>query len=157
MIEAAACSRFQEVAWSWLQSGEMTRTNNLLSPLEELCGFNYGFVYLMHVDEQRVKIGFSQHPVRRLRELQPEYGSQLRLVSCFVGEAPTERFVHRRFANLRVINELFYAHPLIHQYFVQTRQQTLKRMRAVHICASSCAQTNKRLDLSLLATWLARQ
>src|SRR5579863_7516537 len=42
-----ACARFQKIAWNWLQSGEITRTAHMLSPIEELAGFNYGFIYLL--------------------------------------------------------------------------------------------------------------
>lgn len=158
MIEQAQtpCSRFQQVAWSWLQSGEITRTAYTLSSLEELCGFNYGFVYLMYVDERSVKIGYSEHPMRRLRELQPEYGAQLRLITCFVGEPPTERFAHRRFRHLRMRNEIFYAHPVIEAYFAQQRKDMLKRLRDLHICSGECEQLNKRLDLRMLGAWLGR-
>lgn len=162
MIEAApsACSRFQTVAWNWLKSGEITRTAYKLSPLEELCGFNYGFVYLMQVDERSVKIGYSEHPMRRLRELLPEYGPQLRLITCFVGEPPVERFAHRRFRHLRmrvpIGNEIFYAHPVIEAYFTQSRQEMLERLRALHICTPECEQFNKRLDLRMLGAWLSR-
>ncbi len=159
MIEVAQadCRHFQRVAWSWLRSGEITRTAHLLSPLEELCGFNYGFVYLMRVDERTVKIGHSEHPMRRLRELQPQYGKGLRLVGCFVGEPPVERFTHRRFANLRVRNELFLDHPIIAAYFAQTRTEIRERLQALHICSSACATLNKGLDLRMLGTWLSRR
>jgi Meiotically up-regulated gene 113 len=157
MIEAAPpCAHFQDVAWNWLQSGELTRTRYLLSPLEELCGFNYGFVYLMRVDAQSFKIGYSLHPMRRLRELVPEYGDRLRLLACFVGEPARERVVHRRFANLRLRNEIFYAHPLIEGYFAQARREMRLQLRGLHICAAACPQLNKRLDLRMLGTWLAR-
>ncbi|GAC1389207.1 MAG: hypothetical protein NVSMB31_04860 [Vulcanimicrobiaceae bacterium] len=159
MIEQVqdACTRFQTVAWSWLQSGEVTRTNYTLSPLEELCGYKYGFVYLMRVDERSVKIGHSEHPMRRLRELQPEYGSQLRLMTCFVGEPPVERSAHRRFRNLRIRNEIFYAHPMIERYFAQSRSEMRERLADLHICSSVCAQLNKRLDLRMLGAWLSRK
>lgn len=162
MIEQAqsACSRFQTVAWNWLQSGEITRTAYKVTPLEELCGFNYGFIYLMQVDERSVKIGFSEHPMRRLRELQPEYGTQLRLMACFVGEPPVERFAHRRFRHLRmrvpIGNEIFYAHPVIEAYFAQARKEMRERLREVHICSGSCTALNKRLDLRMLGAWLSR-
>ncbi len=155
MIEAA-CERFQRIAWDWLQSGELTRTSHLLSPLEELGGFNYGFIYLMRVNAHAFKIGFSLHPTRRLHELIPQYGEQLRLVTCFVGEPFAERIVHRRFRSLRLRNEIFYAHPLIEQYFAQARVETKERLQGVHICAPDCSQFNKRLDLRLLKRWLAR-
>jgi len=157
MTEAAeSCARFQRIAWDWLQSGDLTRTSHLLSPLEELGGFNYGFIYLMRVDAASFKIGFSLHPMRRLHELMPQYGERLRLLTCFVGEPFQERVVHRRFRNLRLRNEIFYAHPLIEQYFAQARLEIKKRLRSVHICAPACPQLNKRLDLRVLSGWLAR-
>ena len=160
MIDAAAetqaCRRFQEIAWDWLQSGEITRTAHMLSPLEELAGFNYGFIYLLHVDERCVKIGYSEHPMRRIRELQPQYSSRLRLRACFVGDPQAERFAHRRFANLRIKNELFYAHPLIEEYFRTSRERMREKIREVHVCSGSCRQLNPRLDLRMLGTWLAR-
>lgn len=153
---ATACRRFQDVAWKWLQSGEITRTAHLLSPLEELAGFNYGFVYLLDVDERSVKIGYSEHPMRRIRELQPQYRSRLRLRACFVGDPQAERFAHRRFANLRIKNELFYAHPLIEEYFRTSRERMREKIREVHVCSGNCPQLNPRLDLRMLGTWLAR-
>lgn len=160
MIDAAAgtqaCRRFQDVAWNWLQSGEITRSAHMLSPLEELAGFNYGFVYLLDVDERCVKIGYSEHPMRRIRELQPQYGSRLRLRACFVGDPQAERFAHRRFANLRIKNELFYAHPLIEAYFRTSRERMREKIREVHVCSAQCPQLRPRLDLRMLGAWLAR-
>jgi hypothetical protein len=159
MIETAApaqCDRFQTVAWNWLQSGEITRTAHMLSPLEELAGYNYGFIYLIGIDAQRVKIGFSEHPVRRIRELQPQYTERLRLRACFVGDPPAERFAHRRFASLRIKNEVFYAHPIIDEYFRAAREQMREKLRAVHICSQGCPQLRPRLDLRMLGAWLAR-
>ncbi len=153
---ASSCERFQKVAWDWLQSGEITRTAHVLSPLEELAGFNYGFIYLLQVDGQCVKIGYSEHPTRRIRELQPQYKGRLHLRACFVGEPQAERFTHRRFANLRIKNELFYAHPIIEEHFRTTREQMRARIREIHICTHECAQLNPRLDLRMLGTWLAR-
>lgn len=158
-IDAASetqCGRFQRIAWDWLQSGEITRTAHMLSPIEELAGFNYGFIYLLAVDAQCVKIGYSEHPTRRLRELRAQYGSRLRLRACFVGNPPAERFAHRRFASLRVRNELFYAHPLIDTYFQTSRERVREKIREVHVCSQVCPQLNARLDLRMLGTWLAR-
>lgn len=158
MIETATanCETFQRIAWDWLQSGEITRTAHILSPLEELAGFNFGFVYLLAVDDCRVKIGFSEHPMRRIRELQPQYSRRLRLRACFVGDPPAERFAHRRFANLRIKNELFYAHPIIEEYFRTMREQVRLTIGKLHICTHSCPQLNPRLDLRMLGAWLAR-
>ena len=163
MIDAAAalrmteCQRFQKVAWNWLQSGEITRTAHLLSPLEELAGFNYGFIYLLEIAGERTyKIGYSEHPMRRIRELQAQYRARLRLRACFVGDPQAERFAHRRFASLRIKNELFYAHPIIEEYFRTSRERTREKIRQVHVCSGACPQLNPRLDLRMLGAWLAR-
>jgi hypothetical protein len=159
MIEAVPdlqCERFQNVAWDWLQSGEITRTNNILSPMEELCGYKYGFIYLMQIDAQTMKIGFSEHPQRRLRELHAQYGRDITLKTCFVGEPQAERFAHRRFASLHVRNELFYSHAAIETYFASSRADMRERIRTIHICNHDCPQLNRRLDLRMLGAWLGR-
>lgn len=159
------CVRFQHVAWEWLRSGELTRTAHMLSPLEELAGFNYGFIYLLEITGEApsfagaasvYKLGFSEHPMRRIRELQPSYKGRLKLRACFVGDPPAERFAHRRFRSLRVKNELFLAHPIIDEYFRTSRAQALAQIRAVHVCTRGCRPLNPRLDLTMLSAWLAR-
>ena len=159
MIERAPendCERFQQIAWEWLRSGEITRTAHLLSPLEELAGFRYGFVYLLDVPGALYKVGFSEHPVRRIRELQPLYKGRLKLRACFVGDPPAERIAHRRFASLRVKNELFLAHPIIDEYFRSSRATMRDRLRALHLCSPQCPQQKRGMDLTMLSTWLAR-
>jgi hypothetical protein len=161
------CLRFQRVAWEWLRSGEITRTSHMLSPLEELAGFNYGFIYLLEIQGDvtplrlvqanfLTKIGYSEHPMRRIRELQPAYKGRLKLRACFVGDPPAERFAHRRFKSLRVKNELFLAHPIIDEYFRSSREQIRSQLREIHVCSQACPQFNTRLDLSMLSAWLAR-
>lgn len=181
------CVRFQHVAWEWLRSGELTRTAHMLSPLEELAGFNYGFIYLLEIiggsleqlegpmgfahggraalaerllnnrgPQFVYKLGYSEHPMRRIRELQPSYKGRLKLRACFVGDPPAERFAHRRFRSLRVKNELFLAHPIIDEYFRSMRAQALAQIRAVHVCTRGCRPLNPRLDLTMLSAWLAR-
>jgi hypothetical protein len=180
------CLRFQRVAWDWLRSGEITRTSHMLSPLEELAGFNYGFIYLLEIiggsleiggpmgfahggraalaerllnnrgPQFVYKLGYSEHPMRRIRELQPAYKGRLRLRACFVGDPPAERFAHRRFKSLRVKNELFLAHPIIDEYFRSSREQMRSQLREIHVCSQACPQLLARLDLSMLSAWLAR-
>ena len=161
------CLRFQHVAWEWLRSGEITRTSHMLSPLEELAGFNYGFIYLLEIQGDATplrlvqanfltKIGYSEHPMRRIRELQPAYKGRLKLRACFVGDPPAERFAHRRFKSLRVKNELFLAHPIIDEYFRSSREQMRSQLREIHVCSQACPQFNARLDLAMLSAWLAR-
>ncbi len=160
MIEAvpsvSPCERYQRAAAAWLSSGEMVRTDHLLSPLEEFAGHNFGFVYLMRIDASAVKIGFSEHPMRRLRELRPSYGKDLRLRLCFVGEPEAEREAHRRFAHLRIENERFLAAPGIEAYFRSERERIRDRIRAMHLCSTECSQMVKALDLRMLRAWLSR-
>ena len=158
MIEtvSAACERFQKVASEWLRSGELNRTNHMLSPLEELAGFNYGFVYLLDVDDDSCKIGFSEHPTRRIRELRYSYGERLRLRACFVGEPQRERELHQRFSHLRIENERFLKSDAITKFFAEERERVRSRLRSLHLCSPDCPQIVKRLDLRMLRTWLSR-
>jgi hypothetical protein len=157
-VDQAECERFQRIASAWLRSGEITRTNHLLSPLEELAGFNYGFVYLLELDNESVKIGYSEHPMRRIRELRAgyRYGQSLKLRACFVGEADSERALHRRFAHLRIEHERFLARPAIEAEFARTRAIMREKLRALHCCSTGCPQIVDRLDLRMLSTWLQR-
>ncbi|MDQ2865310.1 MAG: GIY-YIG nuclease family protein [Candidatus Eremiobacteraeota bacterium] len=165
MIEAVAtgCRRFQCIASAWLRSGEITRTKHLLSPLEELAGFNYGFVYLLEIRDNplaksfaTVKLGYSEHPARRIRELRHTYGEHLRLRACFVGDAKQERAMHARFAHLRVENERFLASGAIDTVYAQERERIRTRLRTLHLCTPDCPQLVKRLDLRMLRAWLGR-
>lgn len=176
-VDRHACERFQRVASAWLRSGEITRTNHLLSPLEELAGFNYGFVYLLDLGENAVKgdpsaspmgvrgpqfhtvkLGWSEHPMRRIRELRAghRYGEQLRLRACFAGEQAEERALHQRFAHLRIEHERFMASPVIEAEFAQARERMRTRLAALHLCTTECPQLVKHLDLRMLGAWLRR-
>ncbi|MEO9170942.1 MAG: hypothetical protein ABI282_02890 [Candidatus Baltobacteraceae bacterium] len=165
MIEAVptGCERFQRVASAWLRSGEITRTNHLLSPLEELAGFNYGFVYLLEIcDNPRakrcnaVKLGYSVHPARHIRELRHVHGEHFRLRACFVGDRQQERDMQARFVNLRIEDERFLASEAIDAVYAQERERARARFRALHLCTPDCPQIVKRLDLRMLRTWLGR-
>ena len=161
--DRASCVAFQRVAAAWLRSGEITRTNHLLSPLEELGGFNYGFVYLLELGDasggmETVKIGYSDHPARRIREIKQQYryGNELRLRACFVGEQTKERELHKRFTHLRIENERFMASAAIDGAFAEERERVRVRLRALHLCTTECEQMVKHLDLRMLAVWLRR-
>jgi hypothetical protein len=156
-----ACARYQRVARAWLRSGEIVRTGHLLSPLEELAGFNYGFVYLLELDAETpscVKIGFSEHPMRRIRELRLgyRYGDRLKLRACFAGEQQIERELHRRFAHLRMEHERFLSSPAIDAAFRDARERMNERLRATHLCSAECPQIVKGVDLRMLQAWLRR-
>ncbi|HET9028794.1 MAG TPA: GIY-YIG nuclease family protein [Candidatus Aquilonibacter sp.] len=160
-VGTGTCEAFQRVAAAWLRSGEMTRTNHLLSPLEELAGYNYGFVYLLELSDaetQTVKIGFSEHPMRRIREIKANfrYGTNLRLRACFVGEQSVERELHRRFRHLRIHNERFLASGAIDATFADEREKVRERLTRLHLCGPECEQIVKNLDLRMLAAWLRR-
>jgi len=157
-VESISCEKFQRIAQAWLRSGEISRTNNVLSPLEELAGFNYGFVYLLSLDELTCKIGFSEHPMRRIRELRNSYryGDRLKLKACFVGEQHAERDLHKRFAHLRIENERFMTSAAIEAAFAQARERMRLRLRALHLCSPECPQVVCSLDLRMLHAWLKR-
>jgi hypothetical protein len=157
-VEHASCEKFQRIAQAWLRSGEINRTNHTLSPLEELAGFNYGFVYLLHVDEASYKIGFSEHPMRRIREIRAtfRYGQRPVLRACFVGEPSAERDMHKRFSHLRIENERFLASAAIDAAFTQARERMRVRLGALHLCSPECPQLVCGLDLRMLRTWLGR-
>jgi Meiotically up-regulated gene 113 len=156
--EQLSCEKFQRIAHAWLRSGEISRTNNALSPLEELAGFNYGFVYLLALDELTCKIGFSEHPMRRIREIRNtyRYGDRLKLKACFVGEQTLERELHKRFAHLRIENERFMWSHAIEVAFTQARERMRIRLNALHLCSPECPQLVCSLDLRMLHIWLKR-
>jgi hypothetical protein len=157
-VDRKACERFQHVASAWLRSGEITRTNHMLSPLEELAGFNYGFVYLLDLDSGTLKLGYSEHPMRRIRELLVgcRYGHRILLRACFVGEQKDERALHQRFAHLRIENERFLASAAIDAEFARARERVRERLRTLHCCTTECPQIVERLDLRMLSAWLRR-
>jgi hypothetical protein len=157
-VDRHACERFQRVASAWLRSGEITRTNHLLSPLEELAGYNYGFVYLLDLGENAYKIGYSEHPVRRIRELRVghRYGEHLRLRACFAGEQTQERALHQRFSHLRIEHERFLASAAIDTAFARAREEMRTRLQSLHLCTTECPQIVKHLDLRMLGAWLRR-
>jgi hypothetical protein len=157
-VEPDVCERFQRVASAWLRSGEITRTSHLLSPLEELAGFNYGFVYLLDLGDEAYKVGWSAHPMRRIRELRSghRYGDRLRLRGCFAGEQIEERGLHHRFAHLRIEHERFMASAAIDAEFAHSRERMRERLRALHLCSTECPQLVKHLDLRMLGAWLRR-
>lgn len=157
-VERTVCERFQRVASAWLRSGEIARTGHLLSPLEELAGFNYGFVYLLDLGEDAYKVGYSEHPLRRIRELRAgcRYGERLRLRACFAGEQSEERALHQRFAHLRIEHERFLASAAIDAEFLRLREEMRARLASLHLCSTECPQLVKHLDLRMLGAWLRR-
>lgn len=67
-----------------------------------------GFVYLIHaVGTNRVKIGFSANPEKRLKELQTGSPFELKLLAKWPGTLDTELSGHRTFADYHCIGEWF--------------------------------------------------
>jgi DNA-binding transcriptional ArsR family regulator len=68
-----------------------------------------GFVYVMGADElgNRVKIGWSDAPERRLRQLQTGSAYRLKLLDTHPGPQDLENFLHEGFATRRVHGEWF--------------------------------------------------
>jgi len=67
-----------------------------------------GFVYFIEeVGVDRVKIGFSRSPWKRLNGLQTSVSNDLRMLWCFAGTVENERYFHWLFGNHRVRGEWF--------------------------------------------------
>ena len=78
----------------------------------------WGFVYLIDSAAQEcVKIGWSMNPGGRCWQLQCASPTTLTLVRCFRGTPADERYLHRRFAHLRLHREWFRRDPEIFEVF----------------------------------------
>lgn len=68
----------------------------------------FGWTYCIRDDVSRaVKIGFSQNPRRRLRQLQTANPNRLRMVAAIYSTDAFERLIHRSFASDRRAGEWF--------------------------------------------------
>ena len=62
-----------------------------------------GFVYFIQEEETgRIKIGFSENPFQRLKELQTGNSSKMTLIGQIEGGADEENNIHREFAEERI-------------------------------------------------------
>lgn len=64
-------------------------------------------VYFIADPHGRVKIGFAYDPKNRLRDLQCGSADPLYLLRVIDGSQPVERWLHKRFAALRISGEWF--------------------------------------------------
>jgi hypothetical protein len=69
-------------------------------------------VYLIRDEHDRVKIGYTTDSEARLQALQSATADRLRIVRIFAGTGyPTERWLHKKFAHLRLSGEWFQFSP----------------------------------------------
>lgn len=66
----------------------------------------HGHIYFI-TDQQRIKIGFSNNPIRRLREMQTGHPLELKLIGSIPGCEYEEFVIHHRFNHLRLKGEWF--------------------------------------------------
>lgn len=83
-------------------------------------GGQWGWVYfVVCADLNRCKIGFTSGKVeKRIKNLQTGSPSQLALLVAHPGSTETERALHERFANSRVVGEWFDLTPELRAYMV---------------------------------------
>ncbi len=68
------------------------------------------FIYLaVRLDDDRIKVGWSNDIMRRIAELRKETGSAVELIACFPGRKPDELRVHKALASHRFDGEFFHA------------------------------------------------
>lgn len=76
------------------------------------------YVYLIRAEgAERVKIGLSSNPFRRLTELQPQAPFPITLVAFRTGGLLLESKLHQQFADARLFGEWFKDLPEIEQIF----------------------------------------
>lgn len=76
-----------------------------------------GFIYFIEAEgAQRIKIGYSKNPDRRLRSLSTGSPMPLRLLAQIPGNQADESKIQRQFAELRLEGEWFYATAQLRDY-----------------------------------------
>lgn len=82
------------------------------------CG---GAVYFVQtLRSQRIKIGFSKNPLRRLPELAVGCPEPFRILGAIAGTMADERALHKRFATSREIGEWFRNDPELVAYIEES-------------------------------------
>jgi hypothetical protein len=82
-------------------------------------------VYFILAEEtNRVKIGFSNEPERRLSDLQTGSPCTLRMLAVFPSNSVgTEKALHAKFAKQRVNGEWFHFHASIREFLTRNKQR----------------------------------
>ena len=76
-----------------------------------------GFVYFIEaVGVDRIKIGYSDNPEQRIKQLLTGSAVSLEMRATMPGSQTTEKELHQRFAHLRIENEWFNFTDEIRQY-----------------------------------------
>lgn len=87
----------------------LKRLKDLENRVRELEGEKeQGYVYfILNEKGDRVKIGFSRDPQKRMRQLQTANAQRLTLLATIPGTKEDEKYLHARYRNYRGINEWF--------------------------------------------------
>jgi hypothetical protein len=89
-------------------------------------GMQTSFVYFILAEEtNRVKIGFSNEPERRLSDLQTGSPCSLRMLAVFRGNSRTEKALHAKFAKQRINGEWFHFHATIREFLTQNKHKAI--------------------------------
>jgi hypothetical protein len=76
------------------------------------------FVYLLHDSEQDLfKIGYSENPIRRFKQISDANNNYIELIGYIVGSKTNEAILHRRFKAYRRKLEWFDSSLDIIEYF----------------------------------------
>lgn len=79
------------------------------------------YVYFIEaVGLERIKIGVSEDPVKRMGQLAASAPTQLRLLGAMPGDAATEKRLHERFAHLRFEREWFHGTAELKEFIGRT-------------------------------------
>jgi hypothetical protein len=78
----------------------------------------------------RVKIGYTDDPIARIRALQTGCAEELEIVAIVRGDMKQERQLHKQFAGHRAHGEWFHAHQEILDYFNPSRATASGRLRS---------------------------
>ena len=85
-------------------------------PKEITCNVSQQSVYFIADNLERIKIGTSTNPQKRLGELQTGSSAQLRLIGSIPGGRHLEAKLHADFAHIRLKNEWFHATQELRQF-----------------------------------------
>src|SRR5262245_38436826 len=86
------------------------------------------YVYVIHAaGTNRIKLGVSEQPLKRLRELQTGSPYQLRLIAQWPGNRLLETTLHERLGAYRVSGEWFEVPPFIGMLIFQIVHEQIKK------------------------------
>lgn len=129
----------------------MTKTKNIHetdggSVTEELPD-PFGFTYFVR-DEDRIKIGFTIHPTKRMSSLQTGNYRELETLLVAPSYMAEEIETHQRFAHLRERGEWFRAEPDLLAFIEDLRVKAAPAMAQVGVLQEQLSALDSKLRLS---------